>query len=144
MNTVDEPKLDMSSLVDVSFLLLIYFLVSSTLEPRESDIGMTMPDSIGQVHPMDLIIDEMRIDLEANGDIRLNEELLETGPHSRELPILIDRLATYVDSAEVADVEPKVILAANDAANGQRFVDVLNALAHQDVQIRNVALAGFE
>ena len=38
-----EPVLDMSSLIDVSFLLLIYFLVTSTLDPKEADLGMKLP-----------------------------------------------------------------------------------------------------
>ena len=28
---------------DVSFLLLIYFLVTQTLDPKEADLGMTLP-----------------------------------------------------------------------------------------------------
>jgi biopolymer transport protein ExbD len=38
-----EPGLDISSLIDVCFLLLIYFLVTSTITPRESDLGMALP-----------------------------------------------------------------------------------------------------
>jgi len=30
----DEPTLDISSLIDVCFLLLIYFLVTTTIQPR--------------------------------------------------------------------------------------------------------------
>ena len=38
-----EPELDISSLIDVCFLLLIYFLVTSTITPRETDLGMSLP-----------------------------------------------------------------------------------------------------
>ena len=38
-----EPELDISSLIDVCFLLLIYFLVTSTITPREQDLGMSLP-----------------------------------------------------------------------------------------------------
>ncbi len=39
----DEPQTDVSSLVDVSFLLLIFFLVTSTIMKRENDLPMTIP-----------------------------------------------------------------------------------------------------
>ena len=38
-----DPALDISSLIDVCFLLLIYFLVTSTITPRETDLGMALP-----------------------------------------------------------------------------------------------------
>lgn len=37
------PELDISSLIDVCFLLLIYFIVTSTITPREQDLGMALP-----------------------------------------------------------------------------------------------------
>jgi hypothetical protein len=37
-----QPALDISSLIDVCFLLLIYFLVTSTITPRETDLGMAL------------------------------------------------------------------------------------------------------
>jgi biopolymer transport protein ExbD len=36
-----------------------------------------------------------------------------------------------------------VIIAADDAAKGQRFIDVLNALADEAVGISNVTITGF-
>lgn len=144
ITTADEnPTLDMSSLIDVSFLLLIYFIVTSTLDPKESDIGMTLPVPPGGVplEPMD--IDLMRIEVDSQGQILVNEELLDTNPESREVPLLLDRLATYADAARVMDSEPVVIVEADDAAKGQRFVDVLNALAHDKVKITKVTIPGF-
>ncbi|MBG7607508.1 MAG: biopolymer transporter ExbD [Verrucomicrobia bacterium] len=38
-----EPQLDISSLIDVCFLLLIYFLVTCTIQPREQDLLMALP-----------------------------------------------------------------------------------------------------
>ena len=60
---IEEPALDMSSLIDVSFLLLIYFLVTSTLEPRESDLSMEMPTDSGKASSIQ--IDPLKIRLTA-------------------------------------------------------------------------------
>ena len=42
----EDPELDISSLIDVSFLLLIYFIVTSTLQKRETDLGITLPSTV--------------------------------------------------------------------------------------------------
>lgn len=136
-----DPALDMSSLIDVSFLLLIYFLVTSTLDPKEADLGMTMPTSQGQ--GAEIEIDQMTIEVNSAGHIVANEEVLDTDPLSREVPMLLDRLKTYAESAKLTGSKPMVIIAADDAAKGQRFIDVLNALASPGVEIKNVTITGF-
>ena len=138
-----DPELDMSSLIDVSFLLLIYFLVTSTLEPKEADFGITMPtsQSEGSAKPE---IDQMTVEVNSSGHIVLNDEVLDTDPEVREVPLLLDRLKTYAESARLTDSKPMVIIAADDATKGQRFVDVLNALADKSVGINNVTITGFK
>lgn len=140
----EDPALDMSSLIDVSFLLLIYFLVTSTLDPKEADLGMTMPTSQSTSSSSPPEIDQMTIDVNSSGHIVLNKEVLDTDPEKREVPLLLDRLRTYAQTAKMTDSQPVVIIAADDAAKGQRFVDVLNALADKDVDIRNVTITGFK
>ncbi|MEM9283672.1 MAG: biopolymer transporter ExbD [Verrucomicrobiota bacterium] len=139
----EDPTLDMSSLIDVSFLLLIYFLVTSTLDPKEADLGMTMPTSTSS-GSTDVEIDQMTVEVNASGHIVLNEEVLDTDPTNREVPLLLDRLKTYAESAALTDSEPMVIIAADDAAKGQRFIDVLNALADEGVGIDKVTISGFK
>ena len=82
--------------------------------------------------------------MNSSGHIVLNEEVLDTDADNRDVPLLLDRLRTYAESARLTDSQPMVIIAADDAARGQRFVDVLNALADPDVDIRNVTITGFE
>ena len=128
-------------MIDLSFLLLIYFLATSTLQPVESDIAMTMPGLSDAHHPV--VFDPMKIEVNAVGHVVANGEVLDTDVRSRELPLLLDRLKTYAASARLTATEPLVLLAADDAASGQRFVDVLNALSNSEVRIGNVTLADF-
>ena len=138
----NDPRLDMSSMIDISFLLLVFFLVTSTLDPKESDLALTMPTEKSKT-PIPVDIDLMQINVDAQGQILLDDEVLGRDLESRELPLLVERLVIYVDSARVMRSEPTVVIAADDASNGQRFVDVLNALAHEKVSIKNVTIAGF-
>ena len=131
-------------MIDVSFLLLIYFLVTSTLEPTEADLAMTMPSTQTSTSSTKIEIDQMTVEVNGAGHIVLNGEVLDTDASTREVPLLLDRLKTYAESAKLTDSKPMVIIAADDAAKSQRFIDVLNALADKSVNIRNVTITGFK
>ena len=142
--TDPDPVLDMSPMIDVSFLLLIYFLVTSTLEPTEADLAMTMPSTQSSSSSPQVEIDQMKVEVNSAGHIVLNGEVLDTDAETREVPLLLDSLKTYAESAKLTESKPMVIIAADDAAKSQRFIDVLNALADKSVNIRNVTITGFK
>ena len=87
--------------------------------------------------------DPMKIEVNGSGEILVEGEVLDTNTSSRELPLLLDRLKTYADSARLTSTQPRVIIAADDASKGQRFVDVLHTLATRGVEISEVSLEGF-
>jgi biopolymer transport protein ExbD len=135
-----EPGLDMSSMIDVSFLLLIYFLVTSTLDPKEADLGMTLPTTDSS-SASEVEIDQMTIEVNAAGTIVVDDKTLDDDINSRTLPLLDDKLKQYKEAADLTGSQPVVVVAADDESVGQRFIDVLNALAK--VEIRNVTITGF-
>ncbi|MEZ5433387.1 MAG: biopolymer transporter ExbD [Verrucomicrobiales bacterium] len=138
---VDEPELDISSMIDVSFLLLIYFLVTSTIDPKETDLGMKLPTT--QTNEATQVkVDQMTIQVSAEGNVVLNDEPLETDATKRDLPLLNERLKQYVDAAKLSQSDPLVVVAADDASKGQRFIDVLNSIAKAG--IKNVTITGFK
>ena len=131
----DEPGLDISSLIDVCFLLLIYFLVTTTIQPREQDLKMSLPaaapsDTPPALAPMFIMVDK-------SGDIYINsgpaQELVESDSSSRSLPELSTRLDGYVATAKAGAQEPIVQILADGEAEQQRIVDVLNCLAGVEI-----------
>lgn len=138
---VDEPELDISSMIDVSFLLLIYFLVTSTIDPKETDLGMKLPTT-NTNDATQVKVDQMTIQVSAEGNVVLNDEPLETDATKRDLPLLNERLKQYVDAANLSQFSPLVVVAADDASKGQRFIDVLNSIAKAG--IKNVTITGFK
>lgn len=137
----EDPGLDMSSLIDVSFLLLIYFVATSTLKPKEAELGMTLPTTESSASQVE--IDQMTIHLRADHVVVVNEEVVDTEPQGKERNLvgLKQRLADYKGAADAINSTAVVILSAEDEAKGQPFVDVLNTLA--SVGIKNVTLSGF-
>lgn len=132
----DEPKLDISSLIDATFLLLIYFLVTTTIQPREQDVPMTLPAAAPSETPPDIEPKLIRID--ATGAIYVGQGSsqipMDSDPELRELPLLTEDLRTYADGAAAAGTDPLVQLYADGDASQQRVVDVLNALAGVGIQ----------
>ncbi len=136
----EEPGLDMSSMIDVSFLLLIYFLVTQTLDPKETDLGMTLPTTDSS-SASEVEIDQMTITVNAAGAIVVDDKTLDEDVNNRTLVNLDEKLKQYKDAADLTGSQPVVVVAVDDAAVGQRFIDVLNALAK--VKIHNVTITGF-
>lgn len=133
--------LDISSLIDVSFLLLIYFLVTSTLDPREADLGLDLATPPQETTPVvDFLPDPPLITLDENGIVSLETEILDSDSRSRKLVLLEDRMKTYVEAYRVTDADgsPSVIFDASDSVSGQRFIDVINCLT--GVGITQIAL----
>lgn len=132
-----EPSLETSSLIDVSFLLLIYFLITSTLDLVEGDLGLTFPP-LTDGHSIGVVIDPITIELDSRGQVVMNGELLDRDPDSRNLPLLNDRLRTYVESAALTDSDPMIALDTSDESKAQRLVDVLNVLSDPGISISRV------
>jgi len=133
----DPPKLEISSLIDICFLLLIYFLVTSTLVPRESDLNMRLPVPIPDGTPQP-VIRPLFIGVQSDGGIYtgLNSSLqMLDGPGTdRSLPMLSAHLELYASASRGANDEPLVQIHVDGEASQQRVVDVLNALAKAKIQ----------
>ena len=131
---MESPGLDISSLIDVSFLLLIYFLVTSTLEPRESDLSMELPTESGQTS--NIKVDPLKIRLTQAGQISIADQIM---PDDAAMESELDR---YKELTDATGNKPLVIISADDEAVQQRFIDLMNALAR--VGITTVTLSGFK
>lgn len=130
--------MQMTPMIDMVFLLLVFFMVAAKPVVPERDIPMGLPGQVAQEEVVD-IPDEARVIIEPNGQIVLNEQPLDA-PGSSSLPELRAVLDRFRLSAENAKSEALVTLAPHDTVPHQRLVDVLNACA--EAGIKGVTLAG--
>lgn len=138
-----EPGLDISSLIDVSFLLLIYFLVTTTLKKKEVDVGMRLPSSIQSEGPPPEL-PPLVLSLEEDGSViaNPNQSPVDLGkPVNNQLPLLEERLREYKDAADRAGQIARITLKASNNVEHQKLVTVFNEIA--DVGISDVTLDGF-
>jgi biopolymer transport protein ExbD len=126
-----DPALDISSLIDVCFLLLIYFIVTSTIAPRETDLGMALPSGVPSSEQPE--IEPLFIRIEANGAISTGtgaaQQPMDSDVSVRDLPLLRGHLDMYASAARAANSKPLVQIYVDGEASQQRVIDVLNALA---------------
>ncbi len=130
--------MDISPLIDVAFLLLIYFLVTATLLKQEADLGLALP-GVAALSNRPVEVDQMVIKIGGDSTVRVNDEMVEGDASDRSLAALTDRLKRYAASAKIAGSEAAVIIDCDGEAPEQRFVDILNACAAAG--LKNISLA---
>ena len=124
----DPPvEMQMGPMIDMVFLLLVFFMVTSKPIKQESDINLGLPGAVAQEEAVD-IPDEQRIDIQPNGTVVLNELEVGSSPDI-DLPKLVTTLTRFKESADAAQSKALVTLNPHDTVPHQRVVDVLNACA---------------
>ena len=133
----DKPELSISPLIDICFLLLIYFLVTTTIKQKERDNSMALPSAAPSEAQPD--IQPFFIKVSSDGHIFANvgaaQELLdrEVEGVERTLPMLDERLAIYATAANAGNSKPLVQIYVEAEAEQQRVSDVLNHLAKHKI-----------
>jgi biopolymer transport protein ExbD len=75
--TKEEPLIDLTSLIDVVFLLLLFFMVSTTFE-RPAALKIKLPDASATEEAIDKP-DRLELVIDAKGHLYLNDQRLVDG-----------------------------------------------------------------
>ena len=134
----EEPELSISPLIDMTFLLLIYFICTCTLITPEADLGIRLPGMVAQATTVDMP-DEQIIEVRHNGQVFLNDKEYDK-PSSQDLPELQRVLRSYKAASEASGNQALVTILAEDDTEHQRVIDVMNACAA--AKIKDVSFAG--
>jgi biopolymer transport protein ExbD len=142
MKRTENPQIELqiAPMIDVCFLLLFFYILTSKPVKPEADISMTLPGTVAQEESLE-IPDEQRISILENGQVALNDLPMDE-PESRELPSLLKTLVRFKESADANRSEALITVDAADDSHHQRIVDVLNVCARAG--IRGVTFAASE
>ncbi len=122
-------------MIDIVFLLLIYFMVTTTIVKEEADLGVKLPSSMAA--PPDTPLPEQHyIDILIDGTVLLNGMPMDN-PNQRSLPNLTRTLAQIKQSSDRAGLKTLVIIQPDAETYQQSVVNVLNAL--KEVGIRSIS-----
>ena len=132
-----KAEVDMTPMIDCVFLLLVFFMVSTTFNKQEADISFALPGTAAQAEAVD-IPDEQIIQITAAGNVFLND-LEYDAPTDPDMPELVKTLILFRQTAEANKVPAMITIAPEDTVKQQRVVDVLNACTA--AKIANVTFA---
>jgi len=133
----DNPELNVAPLIDMVFLLLVYFMVTASLVKSEADLGIKLPGMLSQAESVDMAAEQV-IEVFSDGRVVLNGRTLDR-PDRSHLPELTALLIRYRMASEATKNEALITIWAEDEARHQRVVDVMNACA--DADIKNVTFS---
>ncbi|MEM9446408.1 MAG: biopolymer transporter ExbD [Verrucomicrobiota bacterium] len=127
----DTVEIQMGPMIDIVFLLLVFFLVTAKPIKPESDVGIRLPGTVPQEEILDLP-DEQRVVIQQNGQVVLNDMQLD-GPNDKKLPNLLKILKRLKEASEANKSQPMVTIDAHDESDHQRIMDVLNVCATAEI-----------
>ena len=127
-----EFGLQIAPMLDVMFVLLMFFMVMAGQQVKEAELGVSVPGS-GQ--PSTTAKTPVTILIAPDGVVTFNETPVDCR-EDREMPKLRGRLKNLIE----AFAEQSVIIRPNDRAPYQRVVDVLNACGAE--RVKNLTFGG--
>ena len=127
-----EFGLQIAPMLDVMFVLLMFFMVMAGQQVKEAELGVSVPGS-GQ--PSSTVKAPVTIRVAQDGVVTYNDMPYDSR-EDREMPKLRAKLQNLIS----ADPEQSVIIRPNDRAPYQRVVDVLNACGAE--RVKNLTFGG--
>ena len=124
-------ELQIAPLIDVVFLLLIYFMVTASLIKKEGDISFMLPANVAQ-EDMIVIPVEALIEISSDGVVEI--EGMRFGSDDRELGNLVTQVVGLRAIAESQQSPFFVNVLPHRDARHWRIIDVMDACAAAGVK----------
>jgi biopolymer transport protein ExbD len=122
------PKLNMTSLIDVVFLLLIFFMVTTTFE-KQAKLKIQLPEATEKVNPQ--AQQQVVISISQKGSIYINNNELLNSKY--------DSIANSLKQIIKGDEKPPIVIRADADAAHKHVVTVMDVLA--DLGFTSVSIA---
>ncbi len=125
-----KAELEIAPLIDVVFLLLIYFMVTASLIKKEADLSFMLPAKVDSSEPLALPI-EVLIEVSEVGDILINGVVYNK---DENLDNLVGDLLSFKEAADSSGSELIVNIMPNDKALHGWVIKVMDACAAAKVK----------
>lgn len=113
---VDDLEVNVTPLIDVVFLLLIFFMVSTTFD-HQSELNIELPEASGEITESEKV--DIEIFIGPTGKFTINgNQIINTQ---------IDSLLRALRKAAGDDNDPRVIISADKKATHQSVMTAMDA-----------------
>jgi biopolymer transport protein ExbD len=134
----EKISIPIAPMIDVVFLLLIYFMVSASLARQEADLSFQLPGVVEQAVPLELP-DEQIIEIRADGQVVVNDHPYDR-PQAQQLDQLAKMLNRFHQACQANQVEALVTIAPVDCVAHREIVKVMDACSRAGIEAVNFAL----
>ncbi len=124
---VEEPVLNLTPMIDIVLLLIIFFMVGTKFSDAERQFEITLP-TVADALPLTSLPDELVISIAQNGELLLAGQPIDQQALEERLQAAVER---YRDQA--------VVIRGDGQGHYQNVMDVL-AICHR-AGAKNLALA---
>ncbi|MDX1625960.1 MAG: biopolymer transporter ExbD [Wenzhouxiangellaceae bacterium] len=124
----EEPDINLTSLIDVVFLLLIFFMVSATFE-RQALLRVELPESSQREEPLE--VERVELVITESGEYFVGEQLLVDDRRATLEQVLAERFEARPDAV--------LVIRADGAAPHRLVVRAMDAAARQGIDRLSVA-----
>ncbi|MEW4528979.1 biopolymer transporter ExbD [Maioricimonas sp. JC845] len=126
-DTIEEPTLNLTPMIDIVLLLVIFFMVGTQFSEEERQYSIELP-TVSDAQPLTALPDELVVNVDGEGRIYIEDRELTTDELEQELTAARER---YADQA--------VVIRGDADGPYQNVMTILSIC--KDVKIRNVQLA---
>lgn len=124
----ERPSIQIAPMIDCVFLMLVYFMVTSTLEREEADLAFQLPGRSSDAFAAEAEMDEQWVEIAENGQVSINGYELDS-PESEILHQLTGVLTEFMRATQAAGVQAVVTIAPSSETAHQYIVRVMDAVA---------------
>lgn len=128
-----HPEVPIAPMIDCVFLMLVYFMTTSSLEKSEADLAF--PPGVPGL-PSDPIaaVDEQTVVLDGDGVVRWNGSQFVLLGDPSGWDRLRDRLCRFRDTCDLAESKPSVRILPEGGAPHQALVRLLDAVSASGIE----------
>jgi biopolymer transport protein ExbD len=126
--TDDEPGMNMTPMIDVVFLLIIFFMVGTKFYELEREFDVQVPE-VSQANPLTSAPEEIIVSVQRDGKVFLGEE-----------PTTLVQLTERLADARARYADQAVLVRGDGATAYQRVADVLAACTQAGIGHLNLGV----
>lgn len=115
---LDEAGVNLTPLIDVVFLLLIFFMVSTTFT-RETQLKIDLPEAASGETVESPDLQQIELTISASGEVAINDKVL--------IEATLDKLKSALQRESAGDTSLPVIITADAQTPHQSVITVMDA-----------------
>lgn len=126
-DSIEEPQLNLTSMIDIVFLLIIFFMVGTQFTQAEREFDIQLPTT-SDAQPLSNLPDDVIINVRENGEVVVEKKVLTLQELQKKLD---DLTGKYADQT--------VIIRGDGKGPYQNIVSVMGVC--RKAKVKNISLA---